>query len=89
MIKKNSEFGYFHVDQDFDDKVKTKYEFDWVSTDRQVKFSRSIEPMKIDKIDFLKIIGELGEEGVVFNPSFNTEQFSLNSLTDKLTKLFI
>jgi hypothetical protein len=55
LIKKNSDFVYFHVDEEFAEKIKTKYEFDWISNDKQIQFSRNIEPIKIEIIDFLKI----------------------------------
>jgi len=54
----------------------------------QNKIGYSVTPENF-KISFLKILNELRKEGTVFNPSFDTKQFSLNILTDKLTRLFL
>jgi hypothetical protein len=54
LIKKDADCVYHHTDKDFSAKVKTRYEFDWIEND-EIRFTRALKPLKIEKVDFLKI----------------------------------
>jgi hypothetical protein len=54
LIKKDSDCTFYHVDTKFSSKIKTRYEFDWVSND-DIKFIREEKHIKSTPIDFLKL----------------------------------
>lgn len=55
LVKKDSDCVYYHTDENFTSKIKTRYEFDWVSNDPEIKFFREQEENKTNTIEFLKL----------------------------------
>ena len=55
LIAKNKDFKYYHIDNEFSEKVKIKYEFEWIEN-LPLSFSRKkkIEQQN-NSIDFLKL----------------------------------
>lgn len=54
LIKKDSDCIYYHVNTKFSSKIKTRYEFDWISND-EIKILRDEKEIKPNHIDFLKL----------------------------------
>lgn len=54
LISKDSDCVYFHTDESFSSKIKTKYEFEWIGNDG-ISFDRTKTLDKISTIDFLGI----------------------------------
>ena len=55
LIKKDYDCVYYHTNNTYSSKIKTRYEFDWVGNS-SVKFSRQANPnLSIKTVDFLKL----------------------------------
>lgn len=54
LISRDDKCKYYHIDQDFGTKIKTKYEFDWVGNEGIVNIDRPIFDGKTKVVDFIK-----------------------------------
>lgn len=53
LIKKDADCLYYHTDIKFASKIKTRYEFEWVSNEK-INFERTSLPRPLTKINFLQ-----------------------------------
>ena len=54
LINKNKNCPYYHIDSDTAQKIKVRYEFEWIEN-LPIKFSRKVEDNDIKLIDFMKL----------------------------------
>lgn len=54
LIKKDENCIYYHTDEKFNGKIKTKYEFDWIEN-KPINFIKTNSDFDTEMIDFLKI----------------------------------
>lgn len=55
LISKNEKFNYFHIDKNFQDKIKIKYEFEYYDQLPMVELISVLKPIHNNIIDFLSI----------------------------------
>jgi hypothetical protein len=76
LLAKDNDCLYYHTDENISSKVKTRYEFEWISND-SIAFERKNEDVKINNVDFLTI-GQndkpLNEKIEYFNNIYVNEQ---------------
>lgn len=75
LLSKDDDCVYFHTDENISSKVKTRYEFEWISNG-PILFDRK-DVAKIETIDFLKIDNNnytLNKKIEYFNNSYVNEQ---------------
>ena len=55
LISKNDNFNYYHIDKEFEIKIKKKYEFEYIETLPDIKFDKYLQLVDNLEVDFLNV----------------------------------
>ena len=55
LISKNDNFNYYHIDKEFEIKIKKKYEFEYIETLQDIEFDKYISLVDNLEVDFLNV----------------------------------
>lgn len=90
LVKRDTDCIYYHTNQQFSSKVKTRYELEWV-TNSPVRFDRTNDNVKINNVDFIQIKSANGisliENIKYFQTNYTNDlfQFKTKIGTDEFT----